>query len=110
MAIFCIDMEELLVIVQENMVERIADKQRIIGLLAKALQGDIAKLFAEVAKIREEITLPFLIDENTEITEAQDFLNTNLKRLQELQALSQEYRKFQKDFKVSNKKLELNLN
>lgn len=65
-----------------------------------ALQIDIQAIFEEIDEIRTEIVKEWLIDEESNPSDVKDSLTSLMDRLIACQTLSQEYRAYQKEFKV----------
>lgn len=68
--------------------------------LDEILAMDIKKLFEEVAGIQEEVVKEWLIDENSNNVEVIEFLTNLMDRLLVCVSQMEEYRKYQKEFKV----------
>lgn len=95
-----LDMEEFLKELKSNLEAKVEAKQDIIDQLAESLQNDIKLIFSEVAEVGEEILKPWLIDETSSSSQVREILAELMERLHHCQELSQEYRKYQKEFRI----------
>lgn len=84
--------------------QRIESKPELVQKLDICLQEDIKQLFTEVEQIRGESVQKWLIHEDSNRSEVQETLASLSEHLTELQAKSQEYRRYQREFKVKAKK------
>lgn len=64
------------------------------------LTEDIKQLFDEVASIQEEVTKDWLLDENSDATRVKEFLVNLVDRLSVCVSQMDEYRDYQKEFRV----------
>lgn len=64
------------------------------------LKQDVKQLFKEVEQVRDEAVEAWLISEQSNRTDVNETLMRLSENLTELQSKSQEYRKYQREFKV----------
>lgn len=96
----CTDCEDQILACKEVLQRRIDSKTTLVEKLDISLQEDIRQLFAEVEKVRVDCTQDWLISADTDRAQAVEALATLHEHLTELQAKAQEYKKYQREFKV----------
>lgn len=82
------------------MAAKIESKPFYVDKLAEALKIDIQAVFEEIDEINMEIVKDWLIDEESNPSDIKDTLTSLMDRLIACQMLAQEYRAYQKEFKV----------
>lgn len=80
--------------------QKIEDKNEIIQKLAIALQNDIKKVFEEVDEVSKEATEDWLLTQTSDSNLVKETLQNLLERLQLCESKSQDYRKYQRNFKI----------
>lgn len=78
-------------------------KQIFVEKFAEALQVDIQTLFEEIDEIKGDVIKDWLIDEESNPVDVKDTLTILMDRLIACQTLAQEYRSYQKEFKVASR-------
>uniref|UniRef100_A0A336LHG4 CSON012522 protein n=1 Tax=Culicoides sonorensis TaxID=179676 RepID=A0A336LHG4_CULSO len=95
-----LDVEEQLQQLERTLQGKIESKPKIVGNLNKCLQSDIQKIFAQVENVRQEIIKSWFLDENSDQSQIRETLAELQETLSSCQDLSQEYRSYQKEFKI----------
>lgn len=95
-----LDAEDLLTDGRSILLQKIEDKNEIIQRLEIALQNDIKKVFEEVEEVSKEVTEDWLLTKTSDSNLVKETLQNLLERLQICEAKSQDYRKYQRNFKI----------
>ncbi|XP_021708238.1 dynein heavy chain 6, axonemal [Aedes aegypti] len=95
-----LDMEELMVQIKDIMDTKRTLKRDMINKFDLCLQTDIAKIFLEVEEISEHVLQEWLLDVNSDPAQIRDCLIDLSERLSSCQRKAQEYRKYQKEFRL----------
>lgn len=95
-----VDTEDMILECREVRAEQLEKKPIFVELLAGHLQEDIKFIFDEVELINVEIVKPWLIDDKSDKAQVKEELQGLYDRLINAQQLSQEYRKYQREFRV----------
>ncbi|XP_055549943.1 dynein axonemal heavy chain 6 [Wyeomyia smithii] len=95
-----LDMEELVVQIKDIMTMKRDQKQELIDKFNLCLQTDIAKIFSEVEDISEQVLQEWLLDVNSDPMQVRDCLIDLSERLTSCQRKAQEYKKYQKEFRL----------
>ncbi|XP_001850815.2 dynein heavy chain 6, axonemal [Culex quinquefasciatus] len=95
-----LDMEELMVQIKDIMTNKRSQKQELINKFDLCLQTDIAKIFTEIEDISELVLNEWLLDANSDPVQVRDCLIDLSERLTSCQRKAQEYRKYQKEFRL----------
>ncbi|XP_058822007.1 dynein axonemal heavy chain 6 [Topomyia yanbarensis] len=95
-----LDMEELVVHITDIMNTKRSQKQDLINKFDLCLQTDIAKIFSEVEEISEQVLQEWLLDANSDPAQVRDFLIDLSERLNSCYRKAQEYKKYQKEFRL----------
>lgn len=95
------DCEDLILHCKEVLAAKVEAKQIFVEKFAEALQVDVQALFEEIDEINSEIIKDWLIDEESNSVDVKDTLTSLMDRLIVCRSLSQEYRAYQKEFKVT---------
>lgn len=93
-------MEELVVQIKDIMIMKREQKQELINKFNLCLQTDIAKIFSEVEDISEQVLQDWLLDINSDPMQVRDCLIDLSERLTSCQRKAQEYKKYQKEFRL----------
>lgn len=92
---------------QDTWQSRYEEKDVLVVKFEQILTEDIKQLFEEVASIQEDVSKEWLIDENSNIVQVKEFLTNLADRLSVCVSQMEEYRNYQKEFKVSSTKYDL---
>lgn len=95
-----LDAEDLLTDGRSILSQKIEDKNEIIQRLEIALQNDIKKVFEEVEEVSKEATEDWLLTKTSDSNLVKETLQNLLERLQICESKSQDYRKYQRNFKI----------
>lgn len=95
-----LDAEDLLTDGRSILLQKIEDKNEIIQRLEIALQNDIKKVFEEVEEVSKEATEDWLLTKTSDSNLVKETLQNLLERLQICESKSQDYRKYQRNFKI----------
>ncbi|CAD7077293.1 unnamed protein product [Hermetia illucens] len=94
------DCEDLVIECKEVLAERQSQRQVFINRLAEFLQTDIQYIFDEIREVLVEIQNFKYIDKNSNREDIKAELESLMSRLKNCQMLSQEYRGYQKKFRI----------
>lgn len=86
--------------IKEVMDNKRTQKRDMINKFDLCLQTDIAKIFLEVEEISEHVLHEWLLDVNSDPAQIRDCLIDLSERLSSCQRKAQEYRKYQKEFRL----------
>ncbi|XP_065087185.1 dynein axonemal heavy chain 6 [Ochlerotatus camptorhynchus] len=95
-----LDMEELMVHIKDIMGTKRIQKRDMINKFDLCLHTDIAKIFSEVEEINEQVLQEWLLDNSSDPAQIRDCLIDLSERLSSCQRKAQEYRKYQKEFRL----------
>ncbi|XP_050084093.1 dynein axonemal heavy chain 6 [Anopheles aquasalis] len=95
-----LDMEEFLTEIREMLTSKREQKQDLINKFDLCLQSDITKIFSEVEEILEEVLKEWLLDIASDQARVRDCLIDLSERLTMCQRKAQEYKKYQKEFRL----------
>uniref|UniRef100_A0A182FSK0 AAA+ ATPase domain-containing protein n=1 Tax=Anopheles albimanus TaxID=7167 RepID=A0A182FSK0_ANOAL len=95
-----LDMEEFLREIGEMLITRRQQKQDLINKFDLCLQSDITKIYCEVEEILEEVLKEWLLDIASDQARVRDCLIDLSERLTMCQRKAQEYKKYQKEFRL----------
>ncbi|XP_050078309.1 dynein axonemal heavy chain 6 [Anopheles maculipalpis] len=95
-----LDMEEFLSEISITLESKRAQKQDLINKFDLCLQADITKIFSEVEDIHEEVLKEWLLDLGSDPAQVRDCLIDLSERLTMCQRKAQEYKKYQKEFRL----------
>uniref|UniRef100_A0A6E8VFP2 AAA+ ATPase domain-containing protein n=1 Tax=Anopheles coluzzii TaxID=1518534 RepID=A0A6E8VFP2_ANOCL len=95
-----LDMEEFLNEISVTLETKRAQKQDLINKFDLCLQADITKIFSEVEDIHEEVLKEWLLDLGSDPALVRDCLIDLSERLTMCQRKAQEYKKYQKEFRL----------
>ncbi|XP_055643505.1 dynein axonemal heavy chain 6 [Toxorhynchites rutilus septentrionalis] len=95
-----LDMEELVTQMKDIMNLKRSQKVDLINKFDLCLQTDIARIFSEVEEINEQVLKEWLLDVNSDPAQIRDCLIDLSERLTSCQRKAQEYRKYQKEFRL----------
>ncbi|XP_049536716.1 dynein axonemal heavy chain 6 [Anopheles darlingi] len=95
-----LDMEEFLNEIREMLITKRDQKQDLINKFDLCLQSDITKIFSEVEEILEEVLKEWLLDLASDQARVRDCLIDLSERLTMCQRKAQEYKKYQKEFRL----------
>ncbi len=87
--------------VQKTWETRFSEKDVLVVKFEEILTEDIKQLFEEVTSIQEDVNKDWLIDETSNIAQVKEFLVNLSDRLSVCVSQMEEYRNYQKEFKVS---------
>ncbi|XP_055843876.1 dynein axonemal heavy chain 6 [Episyrphus balteatus] len=94
------DTEDLVVTCKETLQEKQGEKEIFIQQLNAILQEDIKMIFEEIRDVAAEVQDFKFLDKKSDPDETKLQLGALLERLNECQEKAQEYRSYQKDFKI----------
>lgn len=86
--------------IKDIMTNKRSQKQELINKFDLCLQTDIAKIFTEIEDISELVLNEWLLDANSDPVQVRDCLIDLSERLTSCQRKAQEYRKYQKEFRL----------
>uniref|UniRef100_A0A182QLA9 Dynein heavy chain 6, axonemal n=1 Tax=Anopheles farauti TaxID=69004 RepID=A0A182QLA9_9DIPT len=95
-----LDMEEFLNEIGETLKSKRAQKQDLINKFDLCLQADITKIFSEVEDIQDGVLKEWLLDLSSDPVQVRDCLIDLSERLTMCQRKAQEYKKYQKEFRL----------
>lgn len=96
-----LDVEEYLVSLKKTLEEKLALRDELVQKLSQLLQKDICLIFEEVDDVMKKSVESWLISEDSNKAAVKECLQGLNDRLSTCQGLSQDYRKYQREFKVS---------
>lgn len=102
-----LDVEEYSDMLKNTVDDKLASRDEMIKKLADLLQTDIQVIFDEVDDIMVKAVEGWLISEDSNVNTIKDTLQGLNERLTVCQGLSQDYRKYQREFKVIRQYLRL---
>lgn len=95
-----LDVEEYLGTLKKILDEKLALRDDFVQKLSQLLQNDIQLIFDEVDDVMKKSVEDWLISEDSNKAAVKDTLQGLNDRLSSCQGLSQDYRKYQREFKV----------
>lgn len=95
-----IDCEDEILHSKEVLEAKQNEKPEHVVKLNEYIQEDIRKLFMEIDDVRTDIMKDWLTDESSNMAEVKETISNLMDQLGSCQEKAQEYKKYQKEFKV----------